>query len=145
MNKKGSMELSVNSIVILVIAIVMLGLILGFVRTKFSAVDKQLSIAEPDAPTASPSDQLTVSREIITASSGETIVLKVQAYSAVTTPGPIAPTIDCAGTSSGAIENAFSVTADAQSKTIEASTVQKYIMTLKLPSAAKGKYLCNLK
>ena len=33
--KKGSMELSVNSIVILVIAIVVMGLILGFIREQF--------------------------------------------------------------------------------------------------------------
>jgi hypothetical protein len=139
MNKKGSMELSVNSIVILVIAIVMLGLILGFVRSKFADVNKQISISEPDAPDATPSNVLTVSREIITASPGETIALKVQAYDAEGSASDVSPTVDC-GTSTFVIAKTEVI-----SKTIAAGTSEKYIMTIKIPSVAKDKYLCSVK
>jgi len=142
MNKKGSMELSVNSIVILVIAIVMLGLILGFVRSKFGDLDKQLVNNEPEAQAASPSDRLTVSRETIAASGGEEIVLKVQAYavkSVSATPGDptyAVPTVDCDG---------MTVTSSVQAKDVAQGEAGKYTMKLKIPSVPKGTYLCLLK
>ena len=80
MNKKGSMELSVNSIVILVIAIVMLGLILGFVKSRLNTLTPQLVTDEREAPIATPSDKLTVSRETVAVSGGEEVTLKVQVY-----------------------------------------------------------------
>ncbi len=76
MNKKGSMELSVNSIVILVIAIVMLGLILGFVKSKFSDLNKQVTTNEPDPATATPGNPLTISRTQLVVSAGDTTYLK---------------------------------------------------------------------
>lgn len=141
MNKKGSMELSVNSIVILVIAIVMLGLILGFVRSKFSDVDKQLSIAEPDAPTATPSDPLTISRESITASANEKIALKIQVYNAHTASSPGTFSLEC---------NNQVLTADTNklqysTKNIGTDSVEKFTLLAKIPSLAKDKYICTLK
>ncbi len=84
MNKKGSMELSVNAIVILVIAIVMLGLILGFVKSKFGEIGKGLESQEPDAPSASSAEPITVSRTSITANPGDVISLKAKVYNADT-------------------------------------------------------------
>jgi hypothetical protein len=78
MNKKGSMELSVNSIVILVIAIVMLGLILGFVKSKFSKLD--IAQEEPDPATASAGEPITLSKASLSISSGQTVTMKFGMY-----------------------------------------------------------------
>jgi hypothetical protein len=144
MNKKGSMELSVNSIVILVIAIVMLGLILGFVKSKFGDLDKQLVNNEPDAQSATPSERLTISRETIAVSGGEETVLKIQAYAvrsissdAINHPLIYAvPNVTCDG---------LDVSSNVQAKDVEQGQVAKYTMKLKIPSVSRGKYLCSLR
>ncbi|HYD03078.1 MAG TPA: hypothetical protein VEC16_02155 [Alphaproteobacteria bacterium] len=139
MSKKGSMELSVNSIVILVIAIVMLGLILGFVRSKFSGLDKQLVQDEPEAQPASPSEPLTISRENILVSPGEDVTLKLQAYAKTAIAATTVPTITCADLTfgTGALK--------ATGKAISEGNSDKYLATLKIPSsAAKGKHLCTI-
>lgn len=136
-NKKGSMELSVNSIVILVIAIVMLGLILGFVRSKFSGLDKQLVQDEPEAQPATPSEPLTISRENIAVSPGEEVTLKIQTYNAGAT-ATITPTFTCA-TSTIVATGGFKVTG----KSIASGEAAKFLSTLKIGSSApKGKHLC---
>ena len=53
MNKKGALELSVNAIVILIIALTVLGLVLGFAVSKFRGLSEQLVITE-ETPTATP-------------------------------------------------------------------------------------------
>jgi hypothetical protein len=132
-NKKGSMELSVNSIVILVIAIVMLGLILGFVRSKFAGLDKQITSDEPEAPPASPNELLTISRENILVSPGEVVTLKLQAYAKSGIGDTTTPTISCAASSQMAFDSdSFQVTG----KVIAEGEVGKYLATLKIPSTA---------
>jgi hypothetical protein len=137
MNKKGSMELSVNSIVILVIAIVMMGLILGFVKTKFGDLDKQLVGSEPEAPKATASDPLTISRETLAVSPGEDVIVKVQAYAISAITATDLPTITC----SDLIINAVSITGRA----IPAGESGGYIMKIPVKgAAARGTYLCQL-
>lgn len=80
MNKKGSMELSVNAIVILVIAVVMLGLILGFIRSKFSNISRNIDMDEMAPLPATGSEPLTVSRSLLVLSPGETTVLRLSYY-----------------------------------------------------------------
>lgn len=55
-NKKGSLELSVNAIVILIIALAILGLVIGFAVSKFRDVSGQIGTAEetPEATAAQP-------------------------------------------------------------------------------------------
>lgn len=82
-NKKAAIELSVTAIVILILAIVILGLGLGFIRGMFGKVATQFEqqiAAEPEPPTTSGSDPLTLSRETIITNSGNTEVLKVAIY-----------------------------------------------------------------
>ncbi|HEY9702963.1 MAG TPA: hypothetical protein V6C58_10980 [Allocoleopsis sp.] len=137
-NKKGSMELSVNSIVILVIAIVMLGLILGFVRSKFSGLDKQIASEEPEAQPASPGEPLTISRENIIVSPGEDVTLKIQVYG-MSTIDSGKPSLSCTGsvlTTAGLTTN---------SRAIKEGETTKFLATLKIASSApKGKNLCTL-
>lgn len=54
MNKKGALELSVNAIVILIIALVILGLILAFVTGKFKALSNMLTGTDDTTPKATP-------------------------------------------------------------------------------------------
>jgi hypothetical protein len=138
MNKKGSMELSVNSIVILVIAIVMLGLILGFVRSKFSQLDNKIGIDEPDAPTASASQTFTMSRNQITVNPGEELGLKFGVYADTNISSDTLIRFVCGATNwikPGAIGTT--------GKNITEGNSGTYSAVLKVPgSAAKGKQVC---
>ncbi len=135
--KKGSMELSVNSIVILVIAIVMLGLILGFVKSKFSSLDNQLVQNEAEAPAASASEQVTISRAEIVTSSGEELGLKFQVY-ATSELAAAKPFISCGGSQTDP-----TVTINANTKPIPANQIAKYEAVVKI-IGSKGKYVCTL-
>jgi len=80
MNKKAAMELSVTAIVILILAIVILGLALGFIRGMFTKVATQFEqqiAAEPEPPAASGSEPVTLSRESLIVHSGDPVALKV--------------------------------------------------------------------
>ncbi len=80
MHNKGSMELSVNSIVILVIAVVMMGLILGFIRSKFTEVGGSFLVDESSAPEATASDPITMSRTIVQVSGVKRTGLNINLY-----------------------------------------------------------------
>ena len=67
-NKKGALALSINAIVILIIAITMLGLALGFTRGMFGKAAGQfeeLLGTEPEPPVPTGSDPVTLSKERI--------------------------------------------------------------------------------
>ena len=55
MNKKGSLELSVNAIVILIIALAILGLVIGFAVTRFRALQGGLQTTETTPPASASS------------------------------------------------------------------------------------------
>lgn len=82
-NQKAAIELSVTAIVILILAIVILGLGLGFIRGMFGKVSTQFEqqiATEPEPPTVSTAEHLTLSRESIITNAGSTEVLKVAVY-----------------------------------------------------------------
>jgi hypothetical protein len=136
MNKKGSMELSVNSIVILVIAIVMLGLILGFVKSKFGDLNKQIVTTEPEAPTATSSEPITVSRAELIVNAGEQVALKFQVYALGAITIADVPSITCGA-------NVFTLSVNG--KTANAGEVVKYQSLVQVPnSLGKGKAICSL-
>jgi len=83
--KKGAFSLSVNAIVILILAIVMLGLGVTFIRNMFGKVSGQIEemiSAEPEPQSPFRSDPITLSREHIITTSGDTEVIKVSVYNA---------------------------------------------------------------
>ena len=139
---KGAMELSVTAIVVLILAIVMLGLGLGFIRGMFSKVstsfDEQIS-AEPEAPEATGSDPITLSRESIITAAGESLVLKVNVYNptaSAITGGT--PTITCTGIS-------FSPAPSANSKPIPVGGSVSYNVLISIPnSQGTGTKLCKV-
>ncbi len=138
MNKKGSMELSVNSIVILVIAIVMLGLILGFVKSKFSQVGNGLTTQEPEPSVASASTPITLSRTTIETSAGQTFALKVGYYD-----GGIANFTGNPSTSCTTLT--FDGTSTFNSKTVGVGQSTTYTGLFKVASTVpKGTYLCQM-
>lgn len=81
--KKGSLNISVEAIIILIFAITMLGLGLGFIRGMFSKVSTQLEqqvANEPDPGSPTGAMPITLSRESIITNQGEQQVLKVGIY-----------------------------------------------------------------
>lgn len=50
MMKKGSLQLSINAIVVLVLAITMLGMGLAFTKGKFAELGNKIEVPEPDYP-----------------------------------------------------------------------------------------------
>jgi len=143
MNKKGSMELSVNSIVILVIAIVMLGLILGFVKSKFGDISKNVEIEEPEPAQATASDTLTLSRTLVVLSPGEKAALRLSYYDNAATGTSFTPSMICsptAGAPSGEGLAKVSIAGGAESYSLRITagiTKELYICTVTLGNANK--------
>lgn len=138
-NKKASMELSVNSIVILVIAIVMMGLILGFIRTKFNQISPDLTTKEPDATAASAGEPITLSsdQKIITA--GDSAVIKVNVYNG--------GTVDNVKThiSVKCTPNVLVPTTVLDDKTIAIGAYANYLISIKtVKTTTKDTYLCTV-
>ena len=83
MTKRAALALSINAIVILIIAITMLGLALGFTRGMFGKVTTQMEekiSEEPEPAAASATDPTTLSREVIVTQAEENEILKVSVY-----------------------------------------------------------------
>ncbi|GIU69624.1 MAG: hypothetical protein KatS3mg002_0860 [Candidatus Woesearchaeota archaeon] len=139
MKKKGSMELSVNSIVILVIAVVMLGLILGFIRSKFSEISGNMLIDESTAPEATSSEPITLSRNILTVTGTKKTGLNINFYNTGTIDIQKArPIFKCNN-------NNLRITGEYYTKTAKASAVTSFTGNIKLNNAvAKDTYLCKV-
>lgn len=140
-NKKASMELSINSIVILVIAIVMMGLILGFIRTKFSEVGGNLVANEPEPQAADNDDKMTLSREMISTIPGGQAILKINIFN------PTA--FDITGAKPDVICSGLSKPVTIQTptaKTIASGTTMSYIITISVAKTeGRGKSaLCTI-
>ncbi len=139
MRKKGSMELSVNSIVILVIAVVMMGLILGFIRSKFTDIGGGFLVDENPAPEATASDPITMSRINVPVSGVKKMGLNINFYY----------------TGSGSIQNAeplfecntptVKIDGEYYGKEALASSNTDYTGNIKLSaSQPKDTYLCKV-
>jgi len=139
--RKGTMELSAKSIVILVVAIVVVVFIIFFTKSKFTQTANQLAISEPDAPTASSNEQVTVSRENVKVTSGEDIVLKVKVYATQNISASDTPIISCP-TDSALMINPYTV--EVIGKNIPAGQTGEYTMKVPIPSTPKGTYVCSL-
>jgi hypothetical protein len=97
--KKGDLAISTNAIVILIIAVIMLGLIIGFVNKGFGAVSKKFlqeanKLPDPVAPSAS---RPITSTENIQAGVGEGFGMKISVYNADPGEKTVEPSIDCGG------------------------------------------------
>ena len=97
--RRGSLNLSVNAIVILIMAIAILGLSLGFIKGTFDKLTKDFEGAaaeEPDPAVATADEPLTMSRERIIMGSEEVDALKVGVYNTeADAVGPAGLLVDC--------------------------------------------------
>jgi hypothetical protein len=141
MNKKGAMQLSINMIVILIIAVVILGLALGFINNMFGSMANQFDPDEPDAPGARASNTITMSRGTgITASAGEALTIKWQAFCNIEDDcnKVTLNEIDCGTTNTGIL-----VKDQALEKDIAYGESVQILSILTIGSSAKGTYLCT--
>ena len=139
--RKGVVELSVKSIVILVIAIIVLALLIFFTKTRFTQTSNHLTVSEPEAPSATTSEPVTVSRENIVVNPGEDVVLKVKVYATQNISVNDTPIISCPPNSALVI-NPYTI--QVTGKDIPAGQTGEYTMTVSIPNAPKGTYLCSL-
>lgn len=134
MNKKGSLELSVNSIVILIIAIAMLGLILGFVRAKFQEIDIPIPTPEPQAATIN--DPITLGAPVVKIQKSESVDMKFSMYNKANAPVTVTPSLSC---SEGlAMDNA-----QVSQREIPAGSAVDSTIIFDTASL-EGKYLCTI-
>ncbi len=146
MHRKGSMELSVNSIVILVIAVVMMGLILGFIRSKFSEIGGGFVVDESAAPEATASDPIAMSRNLVTVSGTKKTGLNINFYNTFqgainpTTRANIAPNFHCQSP-----DNNVVIRGEYFKKMAEKSKITEYSGNIRLlTSVPKDTYLCKV-
>ena len=81
--RKASLSLSINAIVVLILAITMLGLALGFIKVMFGKTSAQveaLVLNEPEPRPASPAEPFTLSRNTLVLSPSETTALKFSVF-----------------------------------------------------------------
>jgi hypothetical protein len=153
--KRGSLSISTNAIVVLIIAVIMLGLIIGLVTRGFGAVEQQfmerIQQTEDNAPPTTGTTPITTSRQTIVSSAGQLVGIKVGIRNIVpaTTAGDtlfVKPgDIECQGMST----DNDPVTEDSQQVFAqELSTGETaeftYIFRLK-DTLTPNRYLCRLK
>jgi len=142
MNKKGAMQLSINMIVILIIAVVILGLALGFINGMFGKMTDQFDVEEPEPPTASASTPVTMSRgSNLKAGAGEKITVKWSVYC---DRENVCTDVDLIGINCGESGGTVATLAPAQTikKTIPFGQ-SATILTLLDVSSEVGKKLCT--
>ncbi len=139
MKKKGSMELSVNSIVILVIAVVMMGLILGFIRAQFSKFQGEFLVDESKALEATASDPITLSRYNVPLQGTKKTGLNVNFYNTHTADiNGAEPVFECQNTG-------ITIQGEYYLKPATKSTMTEYSGNIKLASSVpKNTYLCRV-
>ena len=138
-NKKGAMELSVNAIIIVVIAVIVMGFIISFLSGAWTTVTSQLEErlaqeAEPSSPSLS--NPITLSKEKIVASPGDDATLKVAVFNTDNndTIKDVEPTVSCSG---------LNVESEFNAKNLSARTSATFGGLVTIPSgASSGTYLC---
>jgi len=138
MKKKGSLELSVNSIVILIIAIAVLGLIIGFIYNKFQNLDLDVPKEDPRAPTQGA--EITTSPELLSFPAGKKAGIKIAVYNPTGVNTSVTPEIKCNWVD-GTITNILK----ANPKTIPAYSYTIFTAVVETPRQPKDTYLCTAK
>lgn len=142
--RRASLSIGTNAIVVLIIAVIMLGLIIGLVTRGFSAVEDrflgQIEETEP-APAAPGSSQpITLSESVKFASAGDLVGMKVRVYNkqqSADLPGH--PQIQCMPNGGSAAP----IPVTAFDSTIPAQETGQFTLVFTAPDAA-GTYLCQV-
>ncbi len=146
-SKKGDLAISTNAIVVLIIAVIMLGLIIGFVTRGFGAVsDKFFGEVEklPEPPRASGSEPITAS-ELTLVRQGAQFGTKIAVFNTgENTATAVKPEISC-GTTDIVISQDAKDT-QVNEKDIPSKEAETFIFMSKIQAnAPEGKQLCKLK
>ena len=145
LSKKGDLAISTNAIVILIIAVIMLGLIIGFVTKGFGAVSKKFfneadKITDPQQPSGV--KLITTSPEQISVTQGDYIKMKIGVYNKGTADSSVKvqPKLDC-GSRTLLVPN----TAQANPQTIPAKSSIIYTFIMQTDKNAQlGQTLCQI-
>ncbi len=143
-NRQGSMSLGVNSIVILIIAVIVLGLVIGFINQMFSNISKKINLPDCTPQSPSGSDPVTLCPSPLIASPGEDVALNVMVFNTQTNKiiirggygGTIS--IDCT-------DSIIDGTINLLQKTIQSGESGQFSLTFKIKgTVGKGTYICRL-
>ena len=141
--KKGALELSVNSIVVLIIAVVVLGLILTFIYSTFGNVSTSIEERignEPEAAEPGGDEPITLSRETIITHISDQEVMKVGIYNPST--GSWTGTsidISCPGATGIVLDKQFN------GKNLVSGEFLTGTLLFKVGAVSPQKYLCTAK
>ena len=136
-NKKAAISLGVNAIVILIIAVIMLGMILAFLRGTFNKITEDLKIKIKEEPTPAPatsSSPISLSREYLTIEQGEEAeVIKASVFNPLNETHLITLNISC--------DNVL--TLEVTPKTIPSLQRAEFITILRAKAVPPDVYLCS--
>jgi len=134
MAKKGSLELGVNSIVILIIAMAVLGLIIYFIYNNLQPDIPEL----PDQPAAAPdaTNPITTSPPVLAEKGGQKINARINVFNTLATDATaVSLEMTCDGTSNLIQANA---------KNIPSYDYVEYVGIIEFPKKPSDKYLCTI-
>ncbi len=135
-NKKAAISLGVNAIVILIIAVIMLGMILAFLKGTFSKLTEDLESKIKEEPTPAPatsSNPISLSREYLTIKQGEAEVIKASVFNPLNETHLITLNISC--------DNVL--TLEVTPKTIPSLQRAEFITILRAKAVPPDVYLCS--
>lgn len=148
MFRRGSLSISTNAIVVLIVAVIMLGLIIGLVTRGFGAVERkflgQIEETEPEPPTPSVAKPITISTAAKFASPGELIGFKVAIANNQQSTLLFKPAIRCVSDATSPVFDT-QTTAQVFEKSIEVGRFATFTLINKLnPTTTPGDYLCQI-
>lgn len=140
-NKKASLSLSVNAIVVLVIGIVVLGLALGFTRGMFGTLSQSLTIPEPNYP-ATADEPIVLPQETVDAKASKDLIMTINFYNDYATD-TWTPNLVCEGLS--LIENDEVSYLTTAQQAVEAGEYKGFKFIISKEAFSKsGYYLCTV-
>lgn len=154
-SKKGSLEIGINTIVILVIAMVLLGLGIGFIRNLFQNAGELPELIDTDQLGTQPtsSDPILISPSAIEVKAGDSKEVRVGVYNNKETSRDFEITVDqCMGPANNqdipSVQSLRAQIASGESRGFKVIvTAEKYDDALQQPSGddmVVGKYICNM-
>ncbi|MCD6464286.1 hypothetical protein J7L02_02055 [Candidatus Woesearchaeota archaeon] len=135
-NKKAAISLGVNAIVILIIAVIMLGMILAFLKGTFSNLTEDLESKIKEEPTPAPatsSSPISLSREYLTIKQGDPEVIKASVFNPLNATHLISLNISCNNI----------LTLEVTPKIIPSLQRAEFITILRAKAVPPDVYLCS--
>ncbi|MBW2974971.1 hypothetical protein KY366_04605 [Candidatus Woesearchaeota archaeon] len=139
-NKKAAIGLSVTAIVILILAIVMLGLGVGFIKGMFTKVSTQIEqqiAAEPEPYFPTASSPVSLSREMIMTNAGAREVIKVSTFNPTDeTWDSVEPVLSC--------DSLVIAEQSANERDVRQGKIETFNLLFTVPLQSPGSYLCSV-